>query len=196
MLVILAAVSIRGLIGDKGVVRTTETAAQDYKIAAYKEQIEQEVRADIVSKQTIGKGISLDGISKNIGEETTWIKDAKANVEKETTNDDVIVTTVDGYIYQVYYNDIYGVVYVEYVGREGKGNLPELKARYEKSIASIIVKTRVDGKDIAKLELIYKGEVKQEQANVEQEKEIRLKIDEIGTGWYIVRVTTSEGQMR
>ena len=139
-------------MGDGGLISKTEATVQDYKIAAYQEQVEQEVRAEIISEQAIGKEIGIEEIAKKLGDETTWIKGAVANVKKETTNDDIIVTTVDGYIYQVYYNDMYGVVYVEYVGKEGKGNLPELKASYEKSIASILATAKVEGTDIAKLQ--------------------------------------------
>ena len=52
LLVILAGVTIKGLVGNEGLLFVAETSAEEHKIAVYKERIEQNVRATV-----IGKGI-------------------------------------------------------------------------------------------------------------------------------------------
>lgn len=49
ILVILAGVTIKGITGNGGIVRETEAAAIEYKMAGYKEQIEQKVRSIVIA---------------------------------------------------------------------------------------------------------------------------------------------------
>lgn len=199
ILVILSAVVIRGITGNEGIVKTTADAAEDYNITAYKEQIEQEVRSVVIAKSAIGEEATIEKIAEDIDNETLWVKKAEPNVDPSITNEDILITTVEGYVFQAYYNSTYGTVYVEYVGQDekvkgAKGNFPNLKARFEKSLASILTETRVEGGKVEKLELIYRGEIVQEK--VPEAGEMRLDVEGLGTGWYKIRVTTEQGKRR
>ena len=132
ILVILAAVGIRALTGKNNIIKTTETAAEDYNITSYKEQIMQQVRNIIIAHANLGEEIGIAQIAEELNEETIWIKSATANTDTSITNEDIIVKVTDGYVFQVYYNNTYGTVFVEYVGKDKGSELPNIKARYEK----------------------------------------------------------------
>lgn len=55
ILVILAGVTIKGITGNGGIVTETETAAIEYKMAGYKEQIEQKVRSIVIAGGVLRK---------------------------------------------------------------------------------------------------------------------------------------------
>ena len=96
-------------------------------------------------------------------------------------------------MYQVYYDKTYGSVFVEYIGRANGGEFPNITARYEKNIASII-KTSIDKGKNDKIELLYKGNAV--ETLTQTKEEIRLEVDKYGTGWYIIRATSDKGQLR
>jgi len=77
ILVILAGITIRGLTGNGGIVTEAETAAVEYKIAGYREQIEQKVRSIIVAGGVLGKKVTTYDIAEGLREETTWVKSAE-----------------------------------------------------------------------------------------------------------------------
>lgn len=106
-----------------------------------------------------------------------------------------MVTVLEGYEFQVYYNSEYGIVYVDYCGNEKGGAYPNVTARYEKSIASVISNVSIEKGSIAKVELIYKDEIKETRTN-DLNKELRFDVSKIGTGWYKVKATSSEGKVR
>ena len=79
-------------------------------------------------------------------------------------------------------------------GEEGLDKIlesyPKIEGRYEKSIASVLATASIAKGKIAKIELIYKGEVIEKETRTSNlEKEQRFEIKEYGTGWYKVRAT-------
>ncbi len=190
VLVILSAVVIRGIAGG-GIIGTSEVAAEEYNVTSYKEQIEQKVRGTVQSYTGQGEEIDISKIAEELNNETLWVKNAVANTNKDLGNEDIIIRTTDGYIFQIYYDGTYGVVFTEYIGKDDGGEIPTLKARFEKRIAAILA----EAKGAGRLELIYRGEVAGgviENPNGEQ----RMAVDEIGTGWYKVRAVAENGHLR
>ncbi len=193
ILIILSSIAIRAIVGDESIFKSTETAADKYNIESYKEQIKQKIIGVVALNSAMGKEVDEEELAKEIKNETTWVKNVEVTTNNEIANKDILVTTVDGYTFQVYYNGNYGVNYIEYIGR-AKTVFPNIKASYEKNITSIIAKVSIEKGDIEKLELIYKGEVIQTVTDLSQE--IRIDINESGTGWYTIKVTSDKGALR
>ncbi len=120
------------------------------------------------------------------------MKQASANVNREDTNDDIIVTTVEGYMYQIYYDEVTEQKFIEYVGKENKGTLPNLKTTYNKEKATLSAEVKNTSEvDVEKMELIYRGDV------IDTQKGATATFSNLQyTGWYMVRVTATSGQMR
>ena len=194
ILIVLSAVAIKSFTGEEGLVGAAAGTTEDYKVADYKERVELQVRSTILERATIGKEANLEDIAAGLISNTTWVKEAHANMDKTITNEDVIVETTDGYLYQVCMNNTYGAIFVEYIGRKKAGEIPNIIARYEKNIASVIVKTKVEQGKIEKVELTYKGEAIRTVTDIQDE--MRIDIKDNGIGWYGVRVTTDKGQQR
>lgn len=189
LLIILAAVTIKTVVGKESMIDISKEATNDYNIMQYREQIE-EIRENVIQKYNLmGKNLNLGDLAKEMLEETTWIKTAEVNTD---TNEDIIVTTEDGYVYQVYYNEGYGQRYIEYIGRDSKNSFPSLKYMYDKINASIVVNAKDENSGIEKVEIIHRGEVVGLEENVTGE--ITFKIEE--TGWYIIKVTSKVGKLK
>ena len=195
ILVILSAVVISTIGGNKGLIKTSETAAEDYTKGTYEEQLEQKIRATILSYAVEGKEAGLIDIAESLKEETLWVKAVNANTNEDLGNKDILVTTVDGHVYQIYYDNIYGIVYTEYIGEEDGKAYPSIKARYEAESGNILVEAKTEEGSIAKIELISKGEVIGDPI-INPEGEVSFNVKTRGTGWYKVRVTTSSGKIR
>ncbi len=134
----------------------------------------------------------MQKLAEEMNKETIWVKSASANVNREDTNDDIIVTTVEGYMYQIYYDEVTEQKFIEYVGKENKGALPNLVTKYNKEKAEITAEvTNTEEVEIEKVELIYRGEV------LETKNSSTVIFSNLQyTGWYMVRVTATSGQMR
>ncbi len=65
LLVILSAVAIQGLGGNHGLIESSQVAAEDYKITAQKESLEQTIRAEMIAKGTIRKNSNTRRNSRN-----------------------------------------------------------------------------------------------------------------------------------
>ena len=91
-------------------------------------------------------------------EKEDWIKSAVADNEQK----DIIVTTTDGYIYQVYYDEETGKKEIDFIGKEDGEGIPEITASYDKVKAIISAKASCKG-GIKEIQLIYKGEIVQRQ---------------------------------
>jgi len=190
ILIILAVVSIRGLTGEESIIKVSETATEDYNILQYKEQIEQLRESIILKSEISGESINLDKLAREMSKATTWIKSAIANVSGSTDelNDDIIVTTTDGYIFQLYYSESYGQKFIEYLGKEDGNAIPEVEV--SKVDSKIGVKATENVSGINGIEIIYKGDV------VKAEKASTLEYDAQKTGWYTIRVTSNAGKLR
>ena len=197
LLVILSAVVIRGLAGNGGLVETTLTAKEQHTIAVYKETIEQIAQKTIIGKNTKGEEATVTDIAKEIKKEE-WVSTAEPNEE----NHDILVVSKEGYVFQVYYNNVYGRLELDFIGKDtGDGApYPTVTAEYQQSIASILAKARVETGEIAKVELIYRGEVRGTIENPKDKEDsngkVRFKVEDIGIGIYKVRATTDKGKVR
>ena len=194
ILVLLASVAIKSLTGEESIIDASTEAVENYNIVSYREQVEVIARSSIQVKSAMGGEATIEDIANGLNNETTWVKEAFANTDSSINNEDVIVTTQEGYCFQVSYDNTYGAVFVEYIGRNNKDAFPNIIARYEKSIASIITKTSIESGSVEKLELIYRGEVLQTITDLSGE--LRLKVDSSGTGWYILKATSNKGKLR
>ncbi len=96
-----------------------------------------------------------------------WIISAVANEDKTVSNPDIIVTVDKGYVYQVFYDSLYGKIKIEYIGKvdpdvENPDDIPKalptLIVDYQKYDAKIYAEAHHES-GIAKIELVYKGEV-------------------------------------
>ncbi len=122
-------------------------------------------------------------------EEEDWIKTAVPNEEAK----DIIVTTTDGYIYQVYYDEETGKKEIDFVGKEdGEGGsdtegIPEITASYDKVKAVITANASCKG-GIKEIQLTYNGEIIQTQPG-----EI-ANFDVKQTGWYEVKGVANNGK--
>ena len=117
-------------------------------------------------------------------EKEDWIKSAVPNEEAK----DIIVTTTDGYIYQVYYDEETGKKEIDYIGKEDGEGIPEITASYDKVKAEITAKAECKG-GIKEIQLIYKKEIVQtgsgETANFNVQQ----------TGWYEIKAVANNGKV-
>ena len=88
MLVILSAVVIRGISGNEGLIKKTETSSEEYIIKNYKEQIREKVNSIIQTNTAKGEETRQEQIKKELEEETTWIKKVEETINSEENNDD------------------------------------------------------------------------------------------------------------
>lgn len=189
ILIILSAVAIRSFIGDEGIISSTEVAVEDYRIMQYKEQIEQIVQSTIVIYATMGKEVGLDEISDSLRSEgSTWIITTSVSWDQSINNPDILVTTIEGYTFQVFYDNIYGIVYVEYIGLSKNGEFPNLTASFNNF--KIETNAIIQNGTITKIEVMYGGIIKDitnlKKYEVEKEK----------MGWYKIKTQASNGNLR
>ena len=184
LLVILVGVAVSQITGDEGIIVGTETAVDDYKYQQYKEQIEQLVHSIIIADSLAGRTTTVTSMAEEM-EKETWIKEAVPNEESK----DIIVTVDAGYVYQIYYDELTGMISIDSVGTEDGAKLPTIKAIYNKEKYTIEVEASCED-GIEKIELIYGGEVietvNSETASFEVEK----------SGWYQVKATSGKGKTR
>ncbi len=84
LLVILAAITIRGVTGNEGILNVAEIAAEDYKIKAKQESLEEAIRAEMIAKATQGKTATLGQVAEKLrGQE--GIKDVKIDGAEDAT---------------------------------------------------------------------------------------------------------------
>ena len=125
ILILLAAVSIKWVTGQEGILKVSSDATEDYNILQYKEQIENLRESIILKSEIAGESINLEKLTREMSKEATWIKSAIANVKEGSgeLNNDIIVITTDGYIFQLYYSDSFRAkVYRIYRKRRWKCN--------------------------------------------------------------------------
>ena len=184
LLVILVGVAVSQITGDEGIIVGTEEAVDDYKYQQYKEQIEQLVHSIILADSLAGRTTTVTSMAADM-ENESWIKSAVPNEESK----DIIVTVQEGYVYQVYYDELTGMSSVDNVGTEDGASLPTVTATYNKETYTIEVTASCED-GITKIELIYGGEVVQ-TANSETAS---FEVEE--SGWYQVKATSGKGKTR
>ena len=182
LIVILAAITIRGLTGKEGLLATSTKVANEYVVKQNQEQIEMLLQSIILEDAVKGKTTTLDSIAERMMEED-WIESA---VPGES---DIIVTTTDGYVYNVYYDETTGQKGIDFSGTQGGEGLPVLTASYDK-IKAVITASASSEDGIARIELIYKDQViKTAETNT-----TTFEVED--TGWYQVRAVANNGKTR
>ena len=158
LLIILDGIEFRSLLGYDGMIETTLTAKEEHTIAEYKGVLEQVAQSVIMSNNIKGKETTLTEIADKV-KELEWVKKASPNEEAKS----VFVVSKEGYMFEIYYDSMYGTLEVEYIGKEPKPGedivYPIVKARYEQSVESILAEASISKGSIVKIELIYKGDV-------------------------------------
>lgn len=188
ILLLLTAVVIKGITGEEAILKVSQTATNEHNIIQYKEQVSALRDSIILKYEMTGQSLNLEKLAREMNQETTWIKRAVANLDKEETNEDIVVETVDGYVYQLYYSEEYGQRYIEYIGRADGEDFPTVIAKYEKETSNIVVIANAKKQEtVSSIEIIHKGEI------IESIKESNNLSKEIQkSGWYIVRVTAKD----
>lgn len=201
IIVILSAIGIKSLTGNDGIVDVTSDAAEDYKIVSYKEQIEQVVYSTVVAFSARGETPTIEDISNDLADQD-WVRTAVPYDVEEPGIDYVIVQVNEGYVYQVFYDPIYGDITVEYLGKDDPNNpiivnsKLTLRARYAGEITSIIANAKDEEKGVAKLELYYKGELLQDLTIKNPSETEKWQVKDRGKGIYIVKATSNSGAVR
>ena len=204
ILVILTGVVIKGLTGNRGIIDVTETAAMESKIVAYKEQIEHVVHTEIIAKSAIGEEATTMSIAERLQGED-WVASARVNPTATSTEGNItVVTKKEGFIFQVYYNALYGKVQIDYIGKTDNpdsedinNKMPQVTARYDKKTKSIYVSAKMpqEANAIAKIVIFQEGD---ENRKIGEKLDGILDNDEYPfavstTGWYKAVATSNKG---
>ena len=193
LLLILAGIAIKTITGEANLIENTETVAKDYNIKSYQEEIKKSILETILEKASIGEEASLQDIGEAL-KEKEGIKEIQTNLSQTDTNDDILMLTKEGYIFQAYHQNSQGKTEVEYVGNSKNKNLeniPKLKASYQNG--SIVCTANIEEGNITKLELIYQGKTETKN-NINGET--TFKIENKNTGWYTIKATSNENKQR
>ncbi|MCI8396135.1 MAG: hypothetical protein HFJ52_00005, partial [Clostridia bacterium] len=117
ILVIITAVVIRNITGDEPLIGTTAETAEDYKVESYREEISHTVHSEIIAKSAIGETATTGDIADKLNNED-WIKIAYVNADATPEVGNITAQVVEGYVYQIYYNSIYGKIEIDYIGKD------------------------------------------------------------------------------
>ena len=119
-------------------------------------------------------------------EESTWIK------ETAITEDGALVATTieEGYKFQIYYNNNYGVTYVEYLGEEKRGATPNLTVNYDNT-STATANANIQSGSIKQIELSYQGKIENKTGNTAS-----FNINKNETGWYTIRAISDKGMLK
>ena len=108
----------------------------------------------------------------------------------------------EGYVYQVFYDPIYGDITVEYLGKDDPNNpiivnsKLTLTGKYVNEITSIIANAKDPERGVAKLELYYKGELLGDLTIKNPSETEKWNVKDIGKGTYIIKATSNSGAVR
>ncbi len=200
ILVILSAIVVKGITGNEGLIKTTTNVAEDHNIISYREQLEQAVRSIIIAYSARGEEPTIIELAEEL-EKEEWIISAIPNTDESLSSGDIIVVVDAGYIFDVFYDSLYGRIEIDYIGKIEDGEkpediadkLPKVTARYEKTITSIIAKATDETYGIAKIEIFYKTETQENKAGIFENptEEVSQNVKDIGSGIYIVKATSN-----
>lgn len=202
IIIILTSIVV-GNLKNKGLIDVTSEVAENYEIVSYKEQIEQVVQSEIIAKLSMGEEATTISITDRLKEQE-WIKSAILADTATDTEGNITVIVDKGYIYQVYYNSIYGKVLIDYIGKDDSGKdddenvlkqLPKIIANFDKRERSIIVKANMpkEKNSIEKIEIFYGGKdkVAEKIGDIKDTDENSFVVND--TGWYKVVATSKDG---
>jgi len=178
IILILLAVAVRGITSNDGIIEKTLDVTQDYAIENNKVQVSQLLDIIVKRYKVLGQDIKLSAIATQMSNED-WVKSAVAG-------NDIIVTTDNGYVFEVYYSEEYGQRFVEYLGREDDGTIPSIDVSYDKQTQNITV----NSSETQKIELSLNGET------LKTANGTSLSYTTEKTGWYVARAISSNGKAR
>lgn len=178
IITIISAITINSFVKNEKTIDYTLDTAEEYAVTNYKEQVSELLETIIKKNEITGDETNLQQIASEMNNET-WIKYAVAG-------QDIIITTENGYVFEVYYSEEYGQRFVEYLGREDSGTIPNITATYDKQTQNITI-TSNDAKTI---ELLYNGEI------VKTSNGTSLSYIAQKTGWYAARAISNSGNTR
>ena len=170
IMVILAALILRAVTGDNDLIGATQEASENYKVAQYKEELIAEAMGVIQESMIKGEDVTKEKIAEAIKKDIDWVKDVKVNEDETISSPDIIVISKEGYIFQLVYDDVYGSLKVEYLGKDPSGGggsgegsidealkyIPNVTGRYDKLNTKIVGTASVAKGSIKKLEIIFK----------------------------------------
>ena len=104
VLLILAAITLATLTGDNGIINKGKDARRDSEINEYREQLEVLKNMEIGKDYTLNVNEFIDNYAEAVKKDEMF-KDA--TVEKKYENESVIVTTKEGYVFEVTIDDIF-----------------------------------------------------------------------------------------
>ena len=133
ILVIISAIVIKTITGDNDLLATTTAAADKYKISEYKEMISAQVTGVIQANMMKGEGTTLGDIAEALEEKLPQVTTANVYADDSMANEDILVTMEDGYVFQVFYSDLYNVFFVEFIGKGNETDFPSVSASYSKT---------------------------------------------------------------
>ena len=202
IMVILAALILRTVTGDEPLIGVTTTATENYKIEEYREDLMREVVGVVQSSMIKGEDVTLEKIAEAIRKDLEWVKHVKVNNDETITNPDIIVTSKEGYVFQVIYDDIYGRFKVDYIGKDPTGGedpdellkyIPRVTGRYDKVNTQVIGEASVEKGSIKTLEIIFQGNTLVPDQGSNTARLVKT-IDEPGI--YQIKATTDKGITR
>jgi len=127
-----------------------------------------------------------------------WILSAIPNSDETDTEADIIVTVDAGYVFDVFYDILYGKINVDYLGKDIDINsIPKLKVKYEPLNALIKATAREDTNGIEKIELIYKNTIVDTKTNTGKENPYSIEFivnnkEKYKPGWYKIKATANK----
>lgn len=159
IMVILTAVVIRSITGDDPIIGVTADTVEDHKVVSYKEQIEQTMHARIVAKSTAGE-IATTGDIEELLATQDWTTATILNPSATADAGDIVVQTSEGYVFQAYYNNVYGYTDIEYIGKDLElSKKLTINATYEKPVAQIYATSEDNSGTVIRHDLIHKYQI-------------------------------------
>ena len=204
VLLILAGITLNAVIGENGILDKSKTAANEYKIAQYKERIEI-ITAGEQSKKIIDnlpkslKDLVVERLESE--ENAYWVKTVKTTEEdSELEENQIKVITQDKYIIVAEIED--GKVTFITIEIDNGEPYPSLEAEVmplegqDDENVKIKVKAEVEKTSkttkIEKIELIKEGTVKETKNYNELKVEDTFEVEE--NGIYRIKATTNQGK--
>ena len=177
--IILVSIAVRGIAGNDGLISKASTAVENEQVAEYEQKIALKLETTIKEQDILGKETNIAQLATYINEEE-WVESVT------TSEQDMIIKTKEGYMYEVYYSDATGNRYIEYLGIDDGKTIPSIALSYNKNTKLITVTSS----EAQNIELMYKNEVVQTQNGTSMTYTVE------NTGWYKAKAETSNGKIR
>ena len=116
IIIILGGVTLSNVIREHDLIDVTTDVANSYEVTSYKEQNEQVMHACIIGYSARGEVPTLNDMADALNEQD-WVRSAIANTDTSISNGDIIVIVDKGYIFQVFYDSVYGKIDIDYIGK-------------------------------------------------------------------------------